>query len=67
MSKPITYEEHPGPDGEHMLLPVIPPDASMEQIEDIVSEEGTAIMNDAQYKAFTEYINEGVTPDGRVR
>jgi len=67
MSKPLVYEDCPGPDGKPMRLPVIPENASLEQIEDIISAEGGAIMTDEQQAAFDKYINEGVTPDGRIR
>ena len=67
MSKPLTYEERPGPDGEPILVPVIPPGASLDEIEDIVSEEGAAVMTDEQQAAFEEHMSEGVTRDGRIR
>ncbi|MCY4588746.1 MAG: hypothetical protein OXB98_22205 [Bryobacterales bacterium] len=67
MSKPLTYEERPGPDGEPVLVPVIPHDATLAQIEDIVAEEGAAIMTDEQQAAFDKHMSEGVTRDGRIR
>ena len=67
MSKPLVYEECQGIDGEPMLLPVMPDDASLEQMEDIITAEGGAVMTDEQQAAFDKYINEGVTPDGRIR
>ena len=67
MSKPLTYEERPGPDGEPMSFPVIPPDATLDEIEAIVSEEGAAIMTDEQQATFDKHMSEGVTRDGRIR
>ena len=66
MSKPLVYQERTGPDGETIKVPVVPPDASVEEIEAIVAEEGAAIMTDAQQAAFDEYVGEGVTRDGRA-
>ena len=67
MSKSLTYQERPGPDGEPVSVPVIPADATLEEIEAIVSEEGAAIMTDEQQAAFDKYVSEGVTRDGRIR
>ena len=67
MSKPITYQERIGPDGQPVSVPVIPPDATPEEIEAIVAAEGQAVMTDEQQAAFEEYVSEGVTRDGRIR
>ncbi len=67
MSRPLTYQKRIGPDGEPVSVPVVPPDATPEEIEAIVSEEGAAIMTDAQQAAFDKYVGEGVTRDGRAR
>ncbi len=67
MSKPLTYEERTAPDGEIISVPVVPPDAKVEEIEAIISAEGAAIMTDAQQAAFDEYVGEGVARDGRAR
>ena len=67
MSKPLSYEERTGPDGEPVLVPVIPPKASIHEIEAIVSEEGAAVMTDEQLAEFDKSVNEGVTRDGRIR
>lgn len=67
MSKPIIYQERTGPDGEPMSVPVVPPDATVDEIEAIVAEEGAAVMTDAQQAAFDNYVSEGVTRDGRIR
>ena len=67
MSKPITYQERIGPDGQPVSVPVIPPDATPEEIEAVVAAEGQAVMTDEQQAAFEEYVSEGVTRDGRAR
>ena len=67
MSKPLTYQKRNGPDGQPVSVPVVPPDATVEEIEEIVSAEGAAIMTDEQQAAFDRYVSEGVTRDGRVR
>ena len=67
MSKPLSYQEHIGPDGQPVSVPVIPPDATPAEIEAIVSEEGQAVMTDEQQAAFDKYVSEGVTRDGRIR
>ena len=67
MNESLTYEERPGPDGQPISVPVVPANATMQQIEAIVSEEGAAIMTDAQQAAFNRYVSEGVSRDGRVR
>ena len=67
MSKPIAYEDRIGPDGEPVSVPVIPADATVDEIEAIVSEEGAAIMTDEQQAAFDKHVGEGVTRDGRAR
>ena len=67
MSKPLSYQEHIGPDGKPVQVPVIPPDATPEEIEAIVAEEGQAVMTDEQQAAFDNYVSEGVTRDGRIR
>ena len=67
MSKPLSYQEHIGPDGKPVQVPVIPPDATPEEIEAIVAEEGQAVMTDEQQAAFDKYVSEGVTRDGRIR
>ena len=67
MKKAITYGEYIGPDGLPMTVPVIPPDATPEEIEAIVAEEGAASMTDEQAEALDARLNEGVTRDGRAR
>ena len=67
MSKPLSYQEHIGPDGQPVSVPVIPPDATPEEIEAIVAAEGQAVMTDEQQAAFDKHVSEGVTRDGRAR
>ncbi|MDE0165212.1 MAG: hypothetical protein OXL36_08965 [Bryobacterales bacterium] len=67
MSRPLTYQNRTGPDGEPVSVPVVPPDATLEEIEEIVSAEGAAIMTDEQQAAFDKHVSEGVTRDGRAR
>lgn len=67
MNDSLTYEERPGPDGQPISVPVVPADATMQQIEAIIAEEGSAIMTDAQQAEFDRYVNAGVSRDGRVR
>ena len=67
MSKPLTYEERTGPDGKPISVPVVPANATVEEIEAIVAEEGAAIMTDAQQAAFDNHVGEGVTRNGRAR
>ena len=67
MRKSIIYQQHIGPDGEPVSVPVIPPDATPEDIEAIVAEEGAAVMTDEQQAAFDKHVSEGVTRDGRIR
>ena len=67
MSKPITFQEHIGPDGEPVSVPVIPPDATPDETEAIIAEEGAAVMTDPQAAALEKHLSEGVTRDGRAR
>ena len=67
MSRRLTYQKRIGPDGGPVSVPVVPPDATPEEIEAIVSEEGAAIMTDEQQAAFDKHVSEGVTRDGRAR
>ena len=67
MNKPISYQEQIGPDGQPVSVPVIPPDATPDEIEAIVAEEGAAVMTDPQAAALEKHLGEGVTRDGRAR
>ena len=40
MKNPLTYGEYIGPDGQPMMVPVIPPDATPEEIESVVARRG---------------------------
>ena len=63
----ITYQERNGEDGEPVLVPVIPPTATVDEIEAIVTAEGAAVMTDEQAARFEEHLSEGVTCDGFAR
>ena len=63
----ITYEKRIGEDGETVLVPVIPPDATVEEIEAIVAAEGAAVMTDEQAAALSAHLSEGVTPEGEAQ
>ena len=63
----ITYQQRIGPDGEPMAVPVIPPDATVDEIEAIVAAEGAAVMTDEQAAELSAHLAEGVTPDGVAR
>ena len=63
----ITYQEHIGEDGEPVSVPVIPPDATADEIEAIVLEEGAAVMTAEQQAMLDKNMNEGVTPEGVAR
>ena len=67
MSSSLSYEERTGPDGEPVQVPVIPPNATVHEIEAIVSHEGAAVMTDEQQAAFEKSVSEGVARDGRIR
>ena len=67
MKKAITYGEYIGPDGLPVQVPVIPPDATTEEIEAIVAAEGAASMTDEQAEALDARLNEGVTSKGVAR
>ena len=63
----ITYQKHIGPDGELVSVPVIPPDATADEIEAIVAAEGAAVMTDEQAFRLEAHFREGVTPEGVAR
>ena len=60
MKNPLTYGEYIGPDGQPMMVPEIPPDATPEEIESVVLAEGAAAMTDEQDRALQERLNAGV-------
>ena len=59
----ITYQERIGEDGEPVSVPVIPPDATVEEIEEIVTAEGAAVMA----AELSAHLAEGVTSAGVSR
>ena len=63
----ITYQQRIGPDGEPLAVPVIPPDATVDEIEDIVATEAAAVMTDEQAAELSAHLAEGVTPAGVAR
>ena len=63
----ITYQECIGPDGELLAVPVIPPYATVDEIEAIVTAEGAAVMTDEQASELSARLAEGVTPEGVAR
>ena len=60
----ITYQERIGEDGEPVSAPVIPPTATVDEIEAIVAMKGAAVMTDKQAAELSAYLAEGVTPAG---
>ena len=63
----IIYQERIGEDGELLAVPIIPPDATTDEIEEIVAAEGAAVMTDEQAARLEAHFSEGVTPDGVAR
>ena len=54
----ITYQQRVGPDGEPVSVPVIPPGATVDEIE--------AIVTDEQAAELSAHLAEGVTSAGIV-
>ena len=63
----ITYQKRIGEDGEPLVVPVIPPDATVDEIEAIVATEAAAVMTDEQAARLEKNFSEGVTRDGFAR
>lgn len=63
----ITYQLRSGPDSEPVSVPVIPPTATVDEIEAIVAAEGAAVMTDEQASELSAHLAEGVTPEGVAR
>ena len=63
----ITYQERIGPDSEPLAVPVIPSDATADEIEAIVAAEGAAVMTDEQADELSAHLAAGVTPEGVAR
>ena len=58
-------EEHPyGNPQEPVKVRVMPPNATMEDLEAAVQEDDVVSMTDEQAEALDARLNEGVTPDG---
>ena len=60
----ITYQERIGEDGEPLAVPVLPAEASLPQIEALVTEEGAAVLSEEQHARLEYHFRQGVTPDG---
>ena len=63
----ITYQERIGEDGEPLEVPIMPLDATVDEIEDVVAAEGAAVMTDEQAAELSVRLAEGVTPEGVAR
>ena len=60
----ITYQARKGPDGEPVSVPVIPPDATVDEMEAIVAAEGAAVLSEEQHARLEYHFRQGVTTDG---
>ena len=60
----ITYQERKGPDGEPVSAPVIPPDATVDEMEAIVAAEGAAVLSEERHARLEYHFRQGVTTDG---
>ena len=65
MKQEKQYREERGPDGEPMKVRVMPPDASIEELEAAVIEDTAVAMTDEQAAKLDERLEEGVR-DGRA-
>ena len=63
----IIYQERIGEYGGLLAVPVIPPDATTDEIEAIVAAEGAAVMTDDQAARLEAHFSDGVTPEGVAR
>lgn len=61
----IPYQERIGEDDEPVSVPVIPPDATVDEIEEIVAMEGAAVMTDEQAARLSAHLAEGGRPRRR--
>ena len=59
----ITSQQHFDADGQPLAVPVIPPDATMDEIEAIVAEQGADVLSDEQHGRLEL---QGVTRDGQA-
>ena len=62
-----TYQERIGEDGEPLAVPVIPSDATADEIEAIVAAEGATVMTDEQVTELSAHFSEGLSPAGVTR
>ena len=63
----ITYQQRIGEDVEPVSVPIIPPDATADEIEGIVAAEGAAVMTDEQADELSARLAEGITPASAAR
>ena len=59
------YREERGPDGKPMKVRVMPPDATLEELESAVIEDGAVAMTEEQAAELDAQLEEGVS-DGRA-
>ena len=59
------YRELPGPDGEAMRVRIMPPGASVEELEKAVIEDTAVAMTDEQAEVLDQWLEQGVR-DGRA-
>ena len=59
------YREMTGPDGEPVKVRVMPPDATIDELEKAVMEDGAVAMTDEQSTKLDARLEEGVS-DGRA-
>ena len=52
----ITYQERNGPDGEPVSAPVIPPDATVDEMQAIVAAEGAAVLSEEQHARLEDHF-----------
>ena len=64
-SDPKVYREVAGPNGEPMKVRVMPADATIEDLEAAVMEDGAVAMTDEQAAELEARLEEGVS-DGRA-
>ncbi len=64
-SDPKVYREVAGPNGEPMQVRVMPPSATVDELEAAVMEDGAVAMTDEQAAKLDARLEEGVS-DGRA-
>lgn len=65
MNQEKQYREETGPDGKPMKVRVMPADATIEELEAAVMEDGAVTMTDEQAAKLNARLEEGVR-DGRA-